>query len=86
MRNKKRGKRALHGMLLASTLCLSIFAVSNLMSILLTAALGQVSVVNELLAVGYLLTAVGTIFVLARAIYKVDKSAGRIRNKVGWFE
>ena len=86
MRSEQHGNRVLHGILLVSTLCLSIVAVSNLMSILLSAALGKVSLVNELLAVGYLLTAVGTIFVLARAIYKVDKRAGRIRNTVGWFE
>jgi Mg2+ and Co2+ transporter CorA len=86
MKAEKHGNRALHVLLLATTLGLSILAVSNLMSILLSAALGQVSLMNEMLAVGYLLTAVGTIFVLARAIYKVDKKAGRIRNKVGWFE
>jgi len=85
MRNEKLS-RALHGILLASTLGLSILAVSNLMSIILSAALGQVSVLNELLAVVYLLIAVGTIIVLARAIYQVDKRAGRIRNRVGWFE
>ena len=78
--------RALHGILLASTLGLSILAVSNLMSIILSAALGQISLQNEVLAVVYLLIAIGTVIVLARAIYQVDKRAGRIRNRVGWFE
>jgi len=86
MRSEKNRSRILHVILLALTLGLSIFAVSNLFSILLSTALGPISLVNELLAVAYLLTAVGTILVLARAIYRVDKRAGRIRNRVGWFE
>jgi len=86
VRTEKNRTRVLHVMLLALTLGLSIFAVSNLFSIVLSAALGPVSLVNELLAVGYLFTAVGTILVLARAIYRVDKRAGRIKNRVGWFE
>ncbi|HUK27951.1 MAG TPA: hypothetical protein VLV31_05970 [Candidatus Acidoferrales bacterium] len=86
MRNAKHGNRALHGILLATTLGLSIIAVSNLMSIILSAALGQVSLLNEVFAVVYLLVAFGSIIVLARAIYQVDKRAGRIQNRVGWFE
>ena len=86
MRSEKNRTRVLHVMLLALTLGLSIFAVSNLFSILLSTALGPISLVDELLAFAYLFIAVGTILLLARAIYRVDKRAGRIRNRVGWFE
>jgi membrane protein implicated in regulation of membrane protease activity len=86
VRNRNLRRRLLGFLLLSVTLGLSIFAVSNLMSILLAAAMGRIVLANELLAVAYLLIAVGTIVVLARAIYRVDKQAGRIRNKVGWFE
>jgi hypothetical protein len=33
-----------------------------------------------------LVAAIASVAFLARAIYRVDKRAGRIRNKVGWFE
>ena len=86
MRNKGHRKHLLHFLLLPLTLGLSILAVSNLMSIILNAAIERITLENELLGVAYLLIAIGTLVVLARAIYRVDKRAGRIRNKVGWFE
>ena len=86
MRNSNFRNGVVHFILLSVTFILSIVSVSNLMPLLLTAATGGITFTSKLLAVAYSLTALVTILILARAIYRVDKEAGRIRNRVGWFE
>ena len=86
MRNSNFRNGVVHFTLLSITFVLSIVSVSNLMSLLLTAATGRITFTSELLAAGYSVAAIVAIVVLARAIYRVDKQAGRIRNRVGWFE
>ena len=64
----------------------SIYTVSNLMPLLLHAATRGFGSVDGLWIVGYSIALTVAILILARGIYRLDKRAGRIRNKVGWFE
>jgi len=64
----------------------SVFAVSNLMPLLLQLALGRFTIATGLSVIGYLIITVMSLLVLAWGIYRLDRRAGRIRNKVGWFE
>lgn len=73
-------------LMLAVAFVVSIYAVSNLMPFVLRAVARGLSVAEGFLTAGYLLVGIMTITILARAIYRLDKRAGRIRNKVGWFE
>ncbi len=73
-------------LMLVAAFALSIYAFSNLMPLVLRAVTTELSAAEGLLIAGYLLVGITTIVILARAIYRLDKRAGRIRNKVGWFE
>lgn len=64
----------------------SIFGVSNLMPLLLHVVSKGSSFTDGLLVFGYLLTIGCSMLILARGIYRLDRRAGRIRNKVDWFE
>jgi hypothetical protein len=64
----------------------SVFCVSNMMALLLQAATEGITITDGLLTAGYALVSAATIVVLARAIYQLDRKAGRIRNRVGLFE
>lgn len=86
MRKKNRRNTVYQFMLLSMTLVVSMIAVSNLLPLLLQAATKGVDLANGFLIAGYSLAAAVTIAVLARAIYRLDRRAGRVRNKVGWFE
>ena len=71
---------------LAAVFIVSIYAVSNLMPLLLLVARNGLNASDSSLIVSDLTVVVASVAFLARAIYRVDKQAGRIRNRVGWFE
>jgi hypothetical protein len=64
----------------------SVYAVSNLMPLLLQAVTRGLDGTNGPLIAGYSIALTVAVLILARGIYRLDKRAGRIRNKVGWFE
>jgi hypothetical protein len=73
-------------MLLAIAFVLSVLSVSNLMPLFLQVVTKGFTVMDGLLISGNLFVGVVAVAILARAMYRLDKKAGRIRNKVGWFE
>jgi hypothetical protein len=70
----------------AAVFIVSLLSVSNLMSLLFQASTEDVTTTESLLLVGYAFVSVVTVAVLARAIYQLDKRAGRIRKRVELFE
>jgi hypothetical protein len=70
----------------AAVFIVSLLAVSNMMGLLLQTSTEGVTTTEGLLLAGYAFVSVATIAVLARAIYQLDKKAGRIRNRVELFE
>lgn len=64
----------------------SVYGVSNLMPLLLHVALRGLSFADALLIASYLLLICGSMVILARGIYRLDRRAGRIRNRVARFE
>jgi hypothetical protein len=70
----------------AAVFIVSLLSVSNLMGLLLQASTEGITTTERLLLVGYAFVSVVTVAVLARAIYQLDKRAGRIRNRVELFE
>ncbi len=73
-------------LLLALAFGVSVFALSNLMPLLLQVATKGFTILDGLLIAGNLFVGTVAVAFLAKAMYRLDKKAGRIRNKVGWFE
>jgi hypothetical protein len=73
-------------LLLALAFGVSVFALSNLMPLLLQVATKGFTILDGLLIAGNLFVGSVAVAFLAKAMYRLDKKAGRIRNKVGWFE
>lgn len=73
-------------LLSAVAFALGTYAVSNLMPLLLNAATSGLNISNGISIIGNLVVAVASVAFLAREVYRMDEKAGRIRNKVGWFE
>lgn len=86
MKNRSRARRGVHLLFLAVAFIVSTYAVSNLMPLLLHVASAGLNAWDTILIGGDLIASIVSIAFLARAIYKIDKRAGRIRNRVGWFE
>lgn len=86
MIEKTRPARVVHLMLLAIAFIASTVSVSNLMSLLLQATTIGLTILDGFLMIGYLSVTALCLIVLARAMYRADKRAGRIRNRVRWFE
>jgi len=63
-----------------------VYAVSNLLPLLVRAATKGLTLVDGMWIVGCSLAIGVSMVILARGVYRLDKRAGRIRNKVGWFE
>jgi len=82
----KRRMAAMHFLRFTAPFVIGIYSVSSLMPLLLHATLRGLSFADGILIIGYLLVAFLSICILARMIYTLDKKAGRIRNRVGWFE
>lgn len=85
MKGKGRVKFG-QAVLLSTAFAVSIYAVSNLMPLLLHTAAKGLTPANGLLIMWYFVAETVSIMILARSIYRLDKRAGRIRNRVGWFE
>jgi hypothetical protein len=85
VKSKRRVKFG-QAVLLSTAFVVSICAVSNLMPLLLYTAAKGLTPANGMLVMGYFVAGTISIMILARAIYRVDKRAGRIHNRVGWFE
>jgi hypothetical protein len=64
----------------------SVYAFSNLMSVILEAAGSGMNFVDGALIAEYLVITSLAILVLAKEIYRLDQRAGRIRNRIRWFE
>ncbi len=64
----------------------SVYAMSNLMPLFLRVATRGASFGDGFAIIANLVVVVVSLLVLSRGIYQLDKRAGRIRNKVGWFE
>jgi hypothetical protein len=62
------------------------YVVSNLMPLLLRAAESGLNASAGALIVGDMVAVTVSVTFLAREIYRMDERAGRIRNRVGWFE
>jgi hypothetical protein len=73
-------------MLLAIAFVLSVLSVSNLIPLFLQVVTKGFTFTDGLLIAGNLIVGALAVTVLARAMYRLDKKAGRIRNKIGWFE
>ena len=86
MGNRAKFTRVGRLLLLAVAFVASILSVSNLMPLLVEAATNGLNPLTDILIAGNLLVGAVAVTVLAKAMYKLDKKAGRIRNKVGWFE
>lgn len=83
---RTRTPPVVHFLLWAAAFIVSLYAVSNLMPLLLHAATKGLTASNGVWIMGYSFAIVVSMVILARGIYRLDKRAGRIRNKVGWFE
>jgi len=86
MSEAKRGMGALRVLQFVVALVFSIYSVSSLMPLFMRAILRRVNVVEGISIVGYVLVAFLSICTIARMIYALDRRAGRVRNRIGWFE
>ena len=86
MGNRVKFTRVGRLLLLAVAFVVSILSVSNLMPLLVQVATNGLNLLTGILIAGNLFAGVVAVAVLAKAMYRLDKKAGRIRNKVGWFE
>ena len=86
MIGRRKFSRAGRLILLAAAFVLSVLSVSNLMPLFLQVVTKGFTVMDGLLNAGNLIVGAVAVAILARAMYRLDKKAGRIRNKVGWFE
>ena len=86
MRVMQHIRRVGNALLLAGAFVVCVLAVSNLLPLLLDVTIRGMTIWNALLLVGDVCAVTLTLTVLARAMYRFDKKAGRIRNRIGWFE
>lgn len=86
MTETRRAKRVVNFLLMMIALVVGVYSISNLMPLLLKALVRGLNLSEAFRTLVYLIAVVSTILVLARGIYKLDKRAGRIRNRIGWFE
>ena len=84
--DSRPGKRIAHLLFSAVAFVVSTYAVSNLMPFLLYAAESGLDTKDAALILGDLIAVIASVAFLAREIYRMDERAGRIRNRVGWFE
>lgn len=64
----------------------SLISVSNLLPLTLHAITRGLGIWDGLLIAGYSTVATLGLAVVGRAIYRVDRKAGRVRNRIRWFE
>jgi len=81
-----RFNRTTHLLILAASFIVSVVSLSNLTTLLFQMAIEGLTIWNGLLGLGYLAAIILTVTILARAMYRLDSRAGRIRNRVKWFD
>jgi hypothetical protein len=86
MRDVRQIRHVRNFLLLTGAFAVSILSVSNLLPLLLDATIRPMTVWDGLLMAGDLCAGTLAVAVLARAMYRLDKKAGRIRNRIRWFE
>jgi len=86
MSSRDKFMRVMRLPLLAVAFAVSVISVSNLMPLLVQTATNGLNLLSDLLIALNMLVGVVAVTVLARAMYRLDKKAGRIRNKVRWLE
>jgi hypothetical protein len=86
MSNRVKFMRVVRLPLLAVAFAVSVISVSNLMPLLVQTATNGLNLLSDLLIALNMLVGVVAVTVLAKAMYRLDKKAGRIRNKVRWLE
>jgi len=73
-------------LLLTSAFVVSVLSISNLLPLLLYVTIKGMTLWDGLLLAGDLWAGILAVAVLARAMYRLDEKAGRIRNRIRWFE
>lgn len=86
MKVVSRLRHGVHLLLLAAAFIVSTYAVSNLMPLLLHATRNGFNASDAASIVGELVAGIASVTFLAREVYRLDNRAGRIRNRIGWFE
>ena len=86
MENGSKLMRVGHFLLLAGAFIVSILCISNLMPLLFLTLTSGFTIARGLLIGGYLIAVIIAVMILARDMYRLDKRAGRIKNRIGWFE
>jgi hypothetical protein len=86
MSETKRRMGALRVLRFVAALAFSIYSVSSLMPLLMHVILRGATLTDGISIIGYLFVAFLSICTIARMIYTLDRKAGRIRNRIGWFE
>ncbi len=86
MKGINRMEKTIRFVVLVAAFVLSIYAVSNLMPLLLHVVTNGLTLVDAVFIAVYLTVGAIAVGILARAIYRLDRRAGRIRNRVRWFE
>jgi hypothetical protein len=86
MINRVKLMRVVRLPLLAVAFAVSVISVSNLMPLLVQVATNGLNLLSGLLIMWNMLVGIMAVTVLAKAMYQLDKKAGRIRNRVKWFE
>jgi hypothetical protein len=75
-----------HFILWAVAFLVCVYALSNLLPLLLRAATKGLTLVDDIWVMGFSLAISLSMVILANGVYRLDRRAGRIRNKVKWFE
>jgi hypothetical protein len=86
VRAPSRFRQGVYLLLLAAAFVISTYAVSNLMPLLLKAAEIGFNASDAASIIVDSVAGIASVAFLAREVYRLDKRAGRIRNRVGWFE
>jgi hypothetical protein len=86
MTEAKRFQEATRALRFVIAFAMSVYSVSNLMPLLVHIAIKGGNTAESLSVIAYLLVGFISICIVARTIYRLDRKAGRVQNKIGWFE
>ena len=84
--SERRRMYVTHFLQFVAAFAVSVYAVSSLMPMFLHATLNGLNLAEGMSIIVYLLAVFISTRILAQIIYTLDRKAGRIRNKIGWFE
>jgi len=86
MTETKRMMEATRALRFVIAFAVSVYSVSNLMPLFVHIAIKGSNAADSISVIAYLLVGFLSICIVARTIYRLDRKAGRVRNKIGWFE